>query len=236
MTDKNPFSAHGRATRWWLLLGCALATVLLVIGAFTYANNQQETAVASAPRATNTATPSTSPTARPTPEATRLPEEVTPPPAAPEPSPPPVNTAPEAPVIPPLPPQADPVPLTEDAAPVPGVVFSIGALEPVEGVAMGPGEVGGPALRFPVTVRNDTSETVSLTSTVVNVYAGAEATPATEIGEPGGVPFPETVAPGGTASGVFVFRVPAEERGQIQIAVDYTVGAPIVLFEGPAPT
>jgi hypothetical protein len=128
-----------------------------------------------------------------------------------------------------------PVPLAEPAEVVPGVVFSISDLEAVDGTARGPGEVAGPSLRFAVSVRNDTSVVVSLSSTVVNFYFGADQTPATELAAPGGVALPDEIAAGGTARGVFVFNVPDDGRDLVQIAVDYSAGVPIVLFEGPAP-
>ena len=127
------------------------------------------------------------------------------------------------------------MPLTDSAAAVPGVVFSIGTLEAVDGVARGPGEVGGPSLRFAVTVRNDTSDAVALTATVVNLFFGAEQSPATELTASGGAPLPESVAAGATQQGVFVFAVPGDQRDQVRIAVDYSAGVPIVLFEGAAP-
>ena len=127
------------------------------------------------------------------------------------------------------------VPLTEQVAPVPGVVFSIGSLEAVDGGAQGPGEVAGPALRFTLTLRNDGDAPVSLTSTVVNVYSGAEQLPAVDLREPGAVPLPAEVGAGESVTGVFVFAVPVEQRDQVKIGVDYTVGTPIVVFEGTAP-
>jgi hypothetical protein len=132
-------------------------------------------------------------------------------------------------------PELPPVPFTEQVAPVPGVVVSIGDLEAVTGEAQGPGEVGGPALRFTLTLRNDGDAALSLESTVVTVYSGPEQTPALELREPGGVPLPAEIAPGATATGVFVFTVPPEQRGQVKIGIDYTVGVPIVVFEGAAP-
>lgn len=128
-----------------------------------------------------------------------------------------------------------PVPLSEQVAPVPGVVFGIDGLESVEGVAQGPGEVGGPALRFTLTVRNDTEAPVSLVSTVVNLYAGSEQLPTVDLREPDAVPLPEDVAAGASVTGVFVFSVPVEEREQVKVGVDFTVGVPIVVFEGSAP-
>jgi hypothetical protein len=136
----------------------------------------------------------------------------------------------------PAPPVAlPPVALTKKVAPVPGVVFSISPLEAVEGIAQGPGEIAGPALRFTLAVRNDTAKPVSLALAVVNVYAGTERAPATELRKPGGVPLPGRVASGATATGVFVFSVPDDLRDQVQVAVDFAVGAPIVVFQGTAP-
>jgi hypothetical protein len=128
-----------------------------------------------------------------------------------------------------------PIPLTDQAAVVPGVVFSISELEAVDGTARGPGEVAGPSLRFAVSVRNDTAAPVSLTSTVVNVYFGADQSPATELASPGGVALADEVAAGGTVRAVFIFNVPNDARDLVQIAVDYSAEVPIVLFEGSAP-
>ncbi|WP_105036033.1 hypothetical protein [Cryobacterium aureum] len=212
---------------WWIVASAALAVlivVLVVAGVAASNGTAPNLAGASAsaspsprPTATPTAVPSSTPSFTPIPTA-----------AAPAPT--------EAAAAEPAPPAAQaPVPLTESAAAVPGVVFSVGALSAVDGVARGPGEVGGPSLRFTVTVRNDTPDTVSLASTVVNLFFGAEQSPATELTASGGAPFPESVAPGATQQGIFVFAVPSDQRDQVRIAVDYSVGVPIVLFEGAAP-
>jgi hypothetical protein len=148
-------------------------------------------------------------------------------------APPPVTKQPAAEPAPPV--ALPPVALTKKVAPVPGVVFSISPLEAVEGIAQGPGEIAGPALRFTLAVRNDTAKPVSLALAVVNVYAGTERAPATELRKPGGVPLPGRVASGATATGVFVFSVPDDLRDQVQVAVDFAVGAPIVVFQGTAP-
>jgi hypothetical protein len=148
-------------------------------------------------------------------------------------TPPPVTKQPAAEPAPPV--ALPPVALTKKVAPVPGVVFSISPLEAVEGIAQGPGEIAGPALRFTLAVRNDTAKPVSLALAVVNVYAGTERAPATELRKPGGVPLPGRVASGATATGVFVFSVPDDLRDQVQVAVDFAVGAPIVVFQGTAP-
>ncbi|TFC07205.1 hypothetical protein E3O42_00210 [Cryobacterium adonitolivorans] len=127
------------------------------------------------------------------------------------------------------------VPLTEHVSPVPGVVFGVGGLRSVGVDDPAPGEVGAPALRVAVTLRNDTDTTVSLGSTVVNVYAGTHQLPMPGLSESAGAPLPEQVAPGATATGVFLFAVPVEDRSSVKIAVDYAAGVPRVVFAGAAP-
>lgn len=211
-----------RRRLWWFVGGGVVLVLVIVLILANSAPARVTGSVAIGPTTTPSATPG------PTAGASASPTAAATSSASPTPSVPPVDE--------PAPPAAlPPVPLASSAAPLPGVVFSIGKLEAVAGEARGPGEVGGPALRFSVTVRNDTAEKISLTSTVVNLYGGAELAPAVDLAEPGGVPLPDDVEAGATAAGVFVFTVPDEQRGQVQIAVDYSVGAPIVLFQGPAP-
>jgi len=231
---------HGRKWRWIGLVTVVTAAVLLFAATLWVSQGAGQPLVG-ATGAGTTAPTSEAPTAQEQPAAvTTAPTE----PAAEQPAPP--SDEPE-PVIPeetptdeipveavPLP-ELPPVPLTEQVAPVPGVIVSIGDLAAVEGEAQGPGEVGGPALRFTLSLRNDGDDPVSLESTVVTVYSGPEQVPATELTEPGGVPLPGEIAAGATATGVFIFTVPPEQRDQVKIGVDYTVGVPIVVFEGAAP-
>jgi hypothetical protein len=227
MTQEG-FLVRRRTARLWLVIGAAVlaAIVILVVvanGAVRSGSGAPRGDDASAGGAASpqqaTSTPKSTPSKAPATDAA---------------SPPPNSSAPPA-AAPGQPAAQAPVTFTEPAAPVPGVTFSISGLEAVQGVANGPGEVGGPALRFTLNVRNDTAAAVSLTSTVVNLFAGPDRAPAVELGEPGGVPLPESVAPGASATGVFVFTVPVELRNQVQISVDYAVDAPVVLFEGAAP-
>ncbi|TFD12070.1 hypothetical protein E3T35_08105 [Cryobacterium sp. TMT1-2-2] len=227
-------TAGGESTKrrrvWWIVASAALAVlvVVLVVAGVAASNGAGPNLAGASQSPASTPRPKAMPTATPTAVPSRDPSSTAIPTVAPAPT--------EAAAAEPAPPAAQaPVPLTESAAAVPGVVFSVGALSAVDGVARGPGEVGGPSLRFTVTVRNDTPDTVSLGSTVVNLFFGAEQSPATELTASGGAPFPESVAPGATQQGTFVFAVPSDRRDQVSIAVDYSVGVPIVLFEGAAP-
>jgi len=224
-TGRRP---NPRRRFWWIIAAAAVMVLIVVLVVAGMAASRTDSKDAIPLGSASTSTP------EPTPGTSTSP---TPPPSAPEPTTVPVASAPaEDPLTEPAPPAAQaPVALTDKAQAVPGVVFSVDKMEAVDGVARGPGEVGGPSIRFAVTVRNDTADVVSLTSTVVNLFFGADQTPATELTASGGVPFAGAVEPGTTQQGVFIFAVPRDQREQVRIAVDYSVGVPIVVFEGVAP-
>jgi len=129
-----------------------------------------------------------------------------------------------------------PVPIDEPATITPGVTASIDTIEAVQGEAKGPGEVAGPAIRFRVSIANSTSKAIDLGATVVTVDYGADRTPALELFEPGASPLPNSVEPGATATAVYIFTIPVDQRGLVHITVDYTVGVPPLEFTGPVPT
>lgn len=222
-------SASKKATRLSWIIGAAAIAVVVTVLVVANVAATQNTGSNGPVAKTGTSSPHPSSSGTPSSGST----------SAPEPSPAPEATgAPDAKKSDgePAPPAAlSPIALTAPAAPVPGMVFSLGRLEAVEGKAQGPGEVGGPSLRFSLNVRNDTTSAFSLASTVVNAYYGANQSPATDLREPGGVPLPDSVAPGQTATGVLIFAVPTSKRDDVQITVDYAVGSPVVVFEGSAP-
>jgi hypothetical protein len=128
-----------------------------------------------------------------------------------------------------------PVPIDEPGTIQPGVTASIDTIEAVQGQAKGPGEVAGPAIRFRVSISNATKAAIDLGATVVTVDYGADRIPALELFEPGASPLPASVEPGATATAVYIFTVPIDQRGLVHITVDYTVGVPPLEFTGPVP-
>jgi len=235
MALDSPTPPDNQPNRRWQRLGLAgvITTAVLLLGATFWVSQGGGSPVSGATGAASPDASESDPAAAPDP--TEPPATITPAPSAAPGTDAPAPEESEAPVeVPPLA-ELPPVPLTEQVAPVPGVVFGIDSLEAVDGVAQGPGEVGGPALRFTLTMRNDTDAEVSLAATVVNLYAGADQLPMVDLREPGGIPLPETVAAGATVTGVFIFAVPTDQRDQVKIGVDYVVGVPIVVFEGSAP-
>jgi hypothetical protein len=129
-----------------------------------------------------------------------------------------------------------PIPIDEPGTIEPGVTASIDTIEAVQGEARGPGEVSGPAIRFRVSIKNSTSEAIDLASTVVTVDYGADRTPALQLYEPGASTLPSSAEAGATASAVYIFTVPVDQRGLVHVTVDYAVGIPPLEFIGPVPS
>jgi hypothetical protein len=130
--------------------------------------------------------------------------------------------------------ELDPVDLGSDSERVGGVVVSLENIESVQGVATIPGDVAGPALRLTILVRNGGSADVSLDTVVVNGYRDSDRTPLESLVEPGGKPFGGTVAPGGEAQGVYIFRVGSSQRADVTFTVDLHAGEPASVFRGDA--
>ena len=133
-------------------------------------------------------------------------------------------------------PTRTPVPIKKPTRVKPGLTAKITQLSAVEGQAEGPGEVGGPAVRFKLTLTNSSQRAARLDTTVVNLFYGADLTPGGEVlHKPGGSPLPASVSPGGQAAGTYIFAVPLTERDDILITVDYSVDVSVTAFRGKAP-
>ncbi|MCU1584110.1 MAG: hypothetical protein JWM49_666 [Microbacteriaceae bacterium] len=130
---------------------------------------------------------------------------------------------------------AAPVALDKPAQIEPGLSAAITKFEAVDGKALTPGEVSAPSVRTTVTIRNASSESVPLTTAVVTAYYGPDQTPALELTSPGGAPFPTKVAAGQSATAVYLFSIPVDQRDRVRIVVDYSVKVSPVVFEGAVP-
>jgi hypothetical protein len=124
-------------------------------------------------------------------------------------------------------------PIGTPAADAGGLQFSIDSVEAVDGEASGPGEIGGPALQVTLSVTNTSTAPIDLSLTLVDLRHGADQVPASPFSL-GTTPFAGALAPGATASGVYVFGVPVERRSQVRIYVNAQPELPAVVFEGPA--
>ena len=125
--------------------------------------------------------------------------------------------------------------LDEPAAVGDGVVARIVDLQAIDGTAVGPGNVAGPALRVTIGLENGTDAVLPLSGVAVNMYTGTDRAPASPLDDPSQRPFSGLVAPGASAEGVYVFSVPVDARSLVTVEVGYEAGAPLLLFSGAAP-
>ncbi len=130
---------------------------------------------------------------------------------------------------------APPVGIDEVADAGTGMTFRLEQLEAVDGEANGPGEIAGPAVRVTVVATNDSPSPVLLEGVVVDLTYGAQNTSAAPLSGPGALRFSGEVAPGASATGVYVFEVPVDQRGVVSVIVGYTAAVSPVVFQGEAP-
>lgn len=112
-----------------------------------------------------------------------------------------------------------------------GVAVTVTDVEQLDVEAHTPGEIAGPAVALTIAVVNGTDQTIDLSTAMVSVTGSAGSYGQATTSEPYS-PFTGSVQPGGESSGVYVFRLPAEEREALEVSVEYVAGAPIALFVG----
>jgi hypothetical protein len=95
--------------------------------------------------------------------------------------------------------------------------------------AQAPGETSGPGAFVTVTVRNDTDAAVDLGGLAVNVHYGNRI-PATPVRELGGS-LKGVLAPGGSKSARYAFRVPREQIGSIVVDIQHSAAPNIVIVD-----
>lgn len=108
-------------------------------------------------------------------------------------------------------------------------------VEPVRGVARGPGEIAGPAVRFTVRLANAGDRPLSLESVVLAVSYGRAETPAVTLTGPGGHPFGGTLGAGRSQTATYVVAIPQAARGRVQVIASHTGTAPAVRLVGSVP-
>lgn len=125
-----------------------------------------------------------------------------------------------------------PIPLTAPADFGPEVTLRILRVEEVDGVARGPGEIDGPAVRLTLQLTNESDAALSLEPMVVAVTSGARRNPALSLTGPGGRPFQGVLPAGESATGIYVYAVPEAQRRVLEVTVSATHAAPVVVFRG----
>jgi hypothetical protein len=199
--------------RRWALLGLLLVVVALVVWMAVRGGNDTGLKPTAGRSATPSSTPSGSPSVNPNQPA---PSATQPTPALPPKKPKkPVQTA-----------------LGQPADLRNGVTVTVTKVESVKGVGHGPGERSGPAVRLTVSVRNDTRKALNLDLALLNVYFGADLSPASPVSGPGARVLPAELAAGDATTGRYVFSVPRDEQDHLRVDFTYTTEAPKAIFTG----
>lgn len=221
--DSRAQRAGAARRRWWaagaIIIAVAVAAAVWAIAVANGSGSSTEAPTVSTPSSTSEA-----PLGAPTAPASGT--------SVPAPS---VHPAPTGTLDAELPRETQsPVPLDAVARATGAVSVQLTSIEAVQGEAVVPTEISGPALRLTLEATNAGGDSFETPAVVVNLYMGGERLPASAVSRPGGRPFPPEIPAGGSAAGVYLFTVPAEHRDVILVEVELQVGESIVLFEGPA--
>lgn len=202
-----------RSRRVWLAAG-VMAVALAAAAFFLVPRGSASPAVSPSPAATS-ADSSSSPQPTGSPAATDSSEP---------PDPDAGDVAPEAPAVSPLvPAQAE------------GISVALTKFESVTGEVVVPGEVQAAAVRVTVDITNTGDAALDLNLVVTNAYMGDTRDPAETYQQPGGAPVSGSLAPGESAQGVYLFRIPEDRRADVTFVVDYRAGQPALTWRGPIP-
>lgn len=126
-----------------------------------------------------------------------------------------------------------PVPLSDTADYGNGVTVKLSAIESITTQAELPGEISGPGVKLTVDIANASSAAIDLGNVIVDL-ADATSAPAIPMTGTPAAPFSGSLAAGTTATGVYVFTVPADYANPATISVTYSTDAPVVVFTGDA--
>jgi hypothetical protein len=97
--------------------------------------------------------------------------------------------------------------------------------------AKGPGEISGPGLAVSVEVTNSSGANLSLDAISVTLTDSA-GNPCSYVPVSEGRPFAGSLAPGKSATAVYVFTIPTDRRSPITVGLIYGPSTSVVLFTG----
>ena len=155
------------------------------------------------------------------------------------PDPAPVSTAgPIAPagnidqIVPEVPVTTAPAVALTDTADFGGQVAArITQVNAVQATATLPGEVSGPAVAVALEITNSSGQAIGLDSVTVTL-TDAAGNPAGAIAAAPSAPLTGVLDAGAAKSGTYVFTVPTDQRNPVTVTVNYSSGAPTLVFTG----
>lgn len=107
----------------------------------------------------------------------------------------------------------------------------ISAITPIQATATLPGEISGPAVAVTVEIENGSADTIGLANVTVTLTDSAGNAASTVSGDSAGV-LAGALGAGDTATGMYVFSVPNDLRSPVTVTVNYSSGAPTLVFTG----
>jgi hypothetical protein len=128
-----------------------------------------------------------------------------------------------------------PVRMTDKVQVLDGLTVSVAGLAAVQGIADEPGEVAGDAVKVSVTLTNTSAEAADTSGVLVDMEAGPDAVPGLALRGSGATTLPASIEPGASATADYVFVVESNKRARVSVLVNYSVSAPVAVFEGTAP-
>lgn len=97
----------------------------------------------------------------------------------------------------------------------------------------GPGSIKGQAaVAFTLAFTNGSGQVVPVDTVNVTASYGSANTPASPVNASTNSPLSGRIKPGATATGVYAFAIPKDERTDVTLQLWYAQGKPVVVFSG----
>jgi hypothetical protein len=125
------------------------------------------------------------------------------------------------------------VPLTRTGEFENNVKVAVTKVRAVKAEAIGPGEVGGPAVAVTVRINNGSTDPIDLATTSVTLL-GSDGSPGIMTTGGDSSPLSGVLQPGDKASGAYVFTIAKKLRKPITVQVQYGSGRTVLQFSGDA--
>lgn len=125
------------------------------------------------------------------------------------------------------------VPLTGSAKFENGIAVSVTSVRSVTSKAVGPGQIGGPALALVIKIKNGSKDPLDLSTVTVDLH-GAKGVPGILAAGSPYHPLTGSLASGDSAKGNYVFTIAKADRKPITVQVQYGNGQTVLQFSGNA--
>ena len=115
-----------------------------------------------------------------------------------------------------------------------GIIAAVDEITAVEVEGRMPGERSGPGVMVSVRVENQSSASITLDFTTVDLI-GLDGTSATPVEMDESIRLEGELEPGASAVGRYHYFIPVEQRASATITISYAAGVPTALFTGALP-